>query len=76
MLTPSTHVVAVDRPTGDPRQKQLLRDLNKEYRDTQAALNQAQASFNRAIRLSEDSYRGKRQAILANGHDDTAEERT
>jgi hypothetical protein len=37
MLNPSTHVVT------DHRQKQQLRDLNNEFRDTQAALNQAQA---------------------------------
>ena len=67
MLNPSTHVVT------DHRQKQQLRDLNNEFRDTQAALNQAQASLTRAIRLSEDNYNPKRRAILANDHDDTAE---
>ena len=53
--------------------QQQLRDLNNEFRDTQAALNQAQASLNRAIKLAEINYHRKRQAILANGHDDTAE---
>jgi hypothetical protein len=50
-----------------------FRDLNNEFPDTQAALNQAQASLNPAIKLAEINYHRKRQAILANGHDDTAE---
>jgi hypothetical protein len=31
-----------------PSKHQQLRDLNNEYRDTQAALNQAQVTLNRA----------------------------
>jgi hypothetical protein len=53
-------------------QKQL-RDLNNEQRDTLEALNHAQASLTRAIRLAEQNYQRKRKAILANGHDELEE---
>jgi hypothetical protein len=66
MLTPSPRIVT------DDRQAQL-RALNKEYRDTQEALNHTQASLNRAMKLMGENYQRKRRAILANGHDDTAE---
>jgi hypothetical protein len=46
-----------------------LRDLNNEFRETQEALNHAQASINRALRLNDQNYHRKRKAILANGHD-------
>jgi len=46
-----------------------LRDLNSETRVLQAALNQAQASVNHAVRLVELQYHQKRKEIL-NGHAD------
>ena len=64
MLTSSPHVVV------DSRQKQL-RALNQEHRDTLEALNHAEASIVRARK--DISYHRRRRAILANGHDDTAE---
>jgi hypothetical protein len=46
-----------------------LRELNSEYRDTQVALNQAQASLTRAMKLSEQQYHQRRKQIIsANGH--------
>jgi hypothetical protein len=48
------------------QQKQLWA-LNKEHRDTQEALNHAQASLNRAMRLLDDNYRRRRKQIM-NGH--------
>jgi len=54
-------------------QRRQLRDLNNEHRDTLEALNHAQASIIRAQKLNEQNYHRKRRAILANGHDDTAE---
>jgi hypothetical protein len=59
-----------------PSKHRLLRDLTNEYRDTQEALNHAQASLTRAIRLAEQNYQRKRRAILANGHDELDELRT
>jgi hypothetical protein len=50
-------------------QRQQLRDLNNEHRDTLEALNHAQASIIRAQKLNEQNYHRKRKAILANGHD-------
>ena len=66
MLTSSPHVVV------DSRQKQL-RALNLEHRDTLEALNHAEASIVRAGKLNDINYHRRRRAILANGHDDTAE---
>ena len=54
-------------------QRRQLRDLNNEHRDTLEALNHAQDSIIRAQKLNEQNYHRKRPAILANGHDDTAE---
>ena len=54
-------------------QRRQLRDLNNEHRDTLEALNHAQVSITRAQKLNEQNYHRKRPAILANGHDDTAE---
>jgi hypothetical protein len=55
-------------PHAHDTRQQLLRDLNREYRDTQEALNHAQASLNRGMKLMEENYQRKRKAILANGH--------
>jgi uncharacterized protein YlxW (UPF0749 family) len=41
-----------------------LRALNNEYRDTQEALNHAEASLNRAKKLMEENYQRKRKQIL------------
>jgi hypothetical protein len=50
---------------------QQLRALNAEYRETRTALNQAQASLNRGMKLMEENYQRKRKQILnANGHND------
>jgi hypothetical protein len=70
MLTPYPHVVAAD----DLQKK--LRDLNNEHRETVEALNHAQASIVRALKLNDQNYHRKRKAILsatqsANGHDET-----
>jgi len=70
MLTPSPHVV--DHLRNDPV-KQQLRGLDKEYRETQVALNQTQASLTHTMRLTEMNYHRRRKAILANGHDHDAE---
>jgi hypothetical protein len=43
---------------------QQLRDLNTEYRETQTALNQAQASLNRGMKLMEENYQRKRRDIM------------
>jgi hypothetical protein len=57
--------------TRDPSVHQQLRALNKEYRDTQEALNHTQASLNRAMKLMEENYHRKRKQILnGNGHDE------
>jgi hypothetical protein len=61
-MTPSTaHITEF--------QRQQLRALNAEHRDTLEALNHAQASIVRAQKLNEQNYHRKRKAILANGHD-------
>jgi hypothetical protein len=64
-MTPSTSISA--------HQRRQLQALNDEHRDTQEALNHAQASIVRAMKLNEQNYHRKRKAILANGHDDPAE---
>jgi hypothetical protein len=51
-------------PTSKARQ---LRDLNHTARPIQAALNQAQASVNHAVRLFEQTYQRERQQILQSG---------
>jgi hypothetical protein len=40
------------------RQRQLLRDLNDEHSAYQTALNQAQASLTRGMRIAEQNYLG------------------
>jgi hypothetical protein len=52
-----------------PSKHKQLRDLNKEFSETQAAWNHALASVTRAMKLNEQNYHRKRKAILnANGH--------
>ena len=63
MLTPFPHIAA-EQQDRDTR----LRALNREFRETQEALNHSAASINRAIKLNEQNYHRKRKAILANGH--------
>jgi hypothetical protein len=58
---------------GNSDVKRLLRDLNNEYRDTQEALNHAQASLTRAMRIAEQNYQRKRQQILNGNGDDRNE---
>ena len=60
----SPHVV--DHLRNDPV-KQQLRELDKEYRETQVALNQTQSSLTHTIKLAEMNYHRRRKAILANG---------
>jgi len=50
-------------------QRQQLRALNDEHRETLTALNHAQVSIVRAQKLNEQNYHRKRRAILSNGHD-------
>ena len=52
-------------------QRRQLRDLNQEHSETPKALGGAEASIVRARK--DISYHRRRRAILANGHDDTAE---
>ena len=61
----SSHVV--DHLTADQRRQ--LRDLNNEHRETNEAMNHAEASIVRARKLTDINYHRRRKAILANGHD-------
>jgi len=45
--------------------KQQLRELNQDTHPVQVALNQAQSCLNRAVKLMEETYHRKRQAIIA-----------
>ena len=63
LITP--HVV--DHLTADQRRQ--LRDLNNEHRETNEAMNHAEASIVRARKLNDINYHRRRKAILANGHD-------
>jgi len=65
-MTPSASISA---SSITEHQRQQLRDLNNEHRDTLEALNHAQASIVRAQKLNEQNYHRKRRAILSNGHD-------
>ena len=49
-------------------QRRQLRDLNTEHSDTLKALNQAEASIQRARNLNDQNYHRRRRAILTNGH--------
>ena len=49
-----------------PSVHQQLRALNNEYRDAQAALNQAQVSLNRGMKLMEENYQRKQKQIRDN----------
>ena len=54
-------------------QRRQLRDLNQEHSETPKALGGAEASIVRARKLNDINYHRRRRAILADGHDDTAE---
>jgi hypothetical protein len=54
--------------------QQQLRALDKEHRETQVALNQAEASVNHARKLDELNYHRRRRAILAEHAEDRQEE--
>jgi hypothetical protein len=55
--------------TRDASVHQQLRALDKEHRETQVALNQAEASILHARKLDELNFHRRRKAILNNGHD-------
>jgi hypothetical protein len=54
--------------------QQQLRALDKEHRETQVALNQAEASVNHARKLDELNYHRRKRAILAEHAEDHQEE--
>ena len=49
-------------------QRDQLRALNNEHRETMEALNHAQASIVQTQKLNEINYHRKRKQILSDGH--------
>ena len=61
-------MTALNSPGTSSQVARKLRELNSEYRDAQVALNQAQASLSRAMKLAEQNYHQRRKQIIsANG---------
>jgi hypothetical protein len=74
-MTETTNGHLPSTPTSSKARQ--LRDLNHTARPIQAALNQAQASVNHAVRLFEQTYQRERQQILQSAaYDEHDEQRT